>query len=145
MPLFTRNRANAAGERVSWIWLRERVRQISRSQIMHNATWMLSGQGLQLVGRMAYFVIVAHVLGPTGYGSFVACAALVGTMSPFASCGTGHVMIKYVARDRKVLASYLGNAILVTLASGALLMVFALLLRSSVLPPSATAAMLIAV
>jgi O-antigen/teichoic acid export membrane protein len=145
MPLFTRNRASATGEKVSWIWLRERVRQIFRSQLMHNATWMLSGQGLQLVGRMAYFVIVAHVLGPTGYGSFVACTALVATMSPFASCGTGHVMIKYVARDRNVLGSYLGNAILVTLASGTLLIVFALLLRSSVLPPSATAGMLIAV
>jgi O-antigen/teichoic acid export membrane protein len=94
---------------------------------------------------MAYFVIVAHVLGPTGYGSFVACTALVATMSPFASCGTGHVMIKYVARDRNVLALYLGNAFLVTLASGTLLMILALLLRPSVLPPSATAAMLIAV
>jgi O-antigen/teichoic acid export membrane protein len=106
---------------------------------------MLSGQGLQLVGRMAYFVILARVLGPTRYGSFVACAALVAAMSPFASCGTGHVMIKYVARNRTVLSSYLGNALLVTLACGALLTLFALLLRPSVLPPSATAAMLIAV
>lgn len=113
--------------------------------MMKNAAWMLSGQGLQLVGRMAYFVIVAHVLGPTGYGSFVACTALVAIMSPFASCGTGHVMIKYVARDRNVLAKYLGNAILVTLACGALLTALAILLRSTVLPPSATLAMLIAV
>jgi O-antigen/teichoic acid export membrane protein len=112
---------------------------------MRNAAWMLSGQGLQLVGRMAYFIIVAHVLGPTGYGTFVACTALVATMSPFASCGTGHVMIKYAARDRNVLGFYLGNAFLVTLASGTLLTLFALFLRPKVLPPSATAAMLIAV
>ena len=48
----------------------------------------------------------------------MACSALIGIMSPFASCGTGHVMIKYVARDRNVLAAYLGNALLVTAAFG---------------------------
>jgi len=144
MPLST----DTTGEthRTAWAgWLWERVRGSFRSPILHNATWMLSGQGLQLLGRMAYFVIVAHVLGPTGYGSFVACTALVSTMSPFASCGTGHVMIKYVARDRDALGPYLGNAIIVTLFSGTLLGALALFLRSSVLPSSATAAMLVAV
>jgi len=127
------------------VFLRERSCRIFRSQLLSNATWMLSGQGVQLAGRMAYFIIVAHVLGPSGYGSFVACTALVATMAPFASCGTGHVMIKYAARNRAMLAPYFGNALLVTLVSGVVLMSFALLLRSIVLPPSATATMLIAV
>jgi len=144
MPSST-NRASVAHERAGRVRLLERVCQSFRSQTLHNATWMLSGQGLQLAGRMAYFVIVAHVLGPAGYGSFVACTALVATMSPFASCGTGNVMIKYVARNRTVLSAYLGNALLVTLASGGFLTLFALLLRPSVLPSSATPAMLIAV
>ena len=144
MPLSTD--ASSKAHRTAWmVCLWERARGSFRSQIVRNATWMLSGQGLQLIGRMAYFVIVAHVLGPTGYGSFVACTALVATMSPFASCGTGHVMIKYVARDRDALAPYLGNAIVVTLVSGTLLAALAFFLRSSVLPPSATAAMLVAV
>ena len=103
---------------------------------------MLSGRGLQLAGRMAYFVILAHVLGPTGYGTFVACTALVATMSPFTSWGTGDVLIKYVARDRKVLPAYLGNALLVTVVWGLLLALLALLIRPLVLPASATAAML---
>lgn len=127
------------------ISLREGLRNSISSQIVRNASWMLSGHGLQLLGRMGYFIIIAHALGPTGYGSFVACSALIGTMSPFASCGTGHVMIKYVARDRNVLAVYLGNALLVTAASGSVLMLFALTLRPYVLPESSTAAMLIAV
>ena len=105
----------------------------------------LSGQGLQLVGRFAYFVIVAHVLGPAGYGTFVACTALVATMSPFTSRGTGHVMIKYIARNPNVLPAYFGNALVVTIATGSLLTLFALLIRPIVLPASATAAMLIAV
>jgi O-antigen/teichoic acid export membrane protein len=112
---------------------------------VRNATWMLSGHGFQLLGRMGYFVIIAHALGPAGYGSFVACTALIGTMSPFASCGTGHVMIKYVARNRNVLPVYLGNALLVTVASGSVLTLFALILRPHVLPASSTSAMLIAV
>jgi O-antigen/teichoic acid export membrane protein len=125
--------------------LRERLRHGISSQIARNATWMLSGHGFQLLGRMGYFIIIAHSLGPAGYGSFVACTALIGTMSPFASCGTGHVMIKYVARDRSVLSVYLGNALLVTLASGSVLTLFALVLRPYVLPASSTSVMLIAV
>jgi O-antigen/teichoic acid export membrane protein len=139
------HRAHTARDTRWRVSLRECLRQSIGSQIVCNATLMLSGQGLQLVGRMGYFVIVAHVLGPAGYGSFVACTALIGTMSPFASCGTGHVMIKYVARDRNVLAAYLGNALLVTLASGSVLTLFALILRPHVLPASSTSAMLIAV
>src|SRR5689334_16304177 len=127
------------------ISVREHLRKSISSPIVRNATWMLSGHGFQLLGRMGYFIIIAHALGPAGYGSFVACSALIGTMSPFASCGTGHVMIKYVARDRKVLAAYLGNALLVTAAFGSVLTLFALMLRPHVLPGSSTSAMLMAV
>jgi O-antigen/teichoic acid export membrane protein len=123
----------------------ESLRQNISSQIVRNATWMLSGHGFQLLGRIGYFIIIAHALGPTGYGSFVACTALIGAMSPFASCGTGHVMIKYVARDRNVLSSYLGNALLVTVTSGSVLTVFAVIVRRHVLPESSTLAMLVAV
>jgi O-antigen/teichoic acid export membrane protein len=106
---------------------------------------MLSAQSAQLIGRSIYFVVVAHALGPAGYGSFIACTALVATMSPFAAFGTGHVLIKYVALDRNALPAYFGNAILVTAASGTLLTLFALLIRPIVLPVSATATMLMAV
>lgn len=137
--------AHTASGRRWRISLQEGLRKSIRSQIVRNASWMLSGHGLQLLGRVGYFIIIAHALGPAGYGSFVACSALIGMMSPFASCGTGHVMIKYVARDRSVLPAYLGNALLVTVASGSVLAVFALMLRPHVLPESSTAAMLIAV
>src|ERR1041385_2168081 len=116
------------------IKLREGWGKSISSQIVRNASWMLSGHGLQLLGRIGYFIIIAHALGPTGYGSFVACSALIGMMSPFASCGTGHVMIKYVARDRSVLPAYLGNALLVTMASASILTAFPPRLRPPVLP-----------
>lgn len=125
----------------NWLWAQ--ARQRFRSGILRNATWMLSGQGLQLVGRFAYFVMVGHALGPTGYGAYVACTALITAMSPFAAFGTGDVMLKNVARDRSVLSIYFGNALLVSLAFGSALALFALMIRPWLLPSSVTAAMLL--
>jgi O-antigen/teichoic acid export membrane protein len=106
---------------------------------------MLGGQGLQLVAQFAYFVIIAHVLGPRGYGTFVACTALALTMSPFSPWGTGHVMVKYVVRDPTVLPTYFGNAIVVTIGSGLTLTLLALLIRPIVLPPSVSATMVVTI
>lgn len=144
MPSST-NAARTARDSARQIWLWERLRQHFRSRFLQNATWMLSARGLQLAGRLGYFVIVAHALGPTGYGTYVACTALIAAMSPFAALGTSNVMIKYVARNRDVLPAYFGNALLVTVASGSLLTLFALLIRRGVLPASVTAPMLTAV
>jgi O-antigen/teichoic acid export membrane protein len=127
----------------------KRVREIAalqfQSSIGRNATWMLSGQGVQLAAQFVYFVIIAHVLGPRGYGTFVACTALVLTMSPFSPWGTGHLMVKYAVRDPKVLPIYFGNALLVTAGSGLILILLALLIRPFVLPPSVSARMVVAI
>ena len=139
------NAASASDQGAWQARMRESIGNHFRSGILHNATWMLAAQSVQLVGRFAYFIIVAHALGPAGYGSYIACTALIATMSPFATFGTGHVLIKYVALDSNVLPAYLGNALLVTIASGSLLTLVALVIRPIVLPGSATAAMLIAV
>lgn len=121
------------------------MRRQFQSDLARSATWMLHGQGLQLVAQFAYFVVVAHVLGPAGYGTFVACTALVMTMAPFSPWGTGQVMVKYAARNPDALPTYFGNALLVTIASSLLLTLPLLLIRPLVLPPSVTATMLVAV
>ncbi len=124
-----------------WKQLREfAIRQL-QSNIGRNATWMLGGQGLQLAAQFGYFVIIAHVLGPRGYGTFVACTALVIMMSPFSSWGTGDVMVKYVARDPEMLPVYFGNALLITIGFGSVLTLLALLIRPIMLPSSVTVAM----
>ena len=135
------NNQQVGAWRKRWLQVREQFQH----GILRNATWMLSGRGMQLAGRFAYFVIIAHVLGPSGYGTFVACTALAATIGPFASCGTGDVMIKYAARDRQLFPVYLGNALLVTTGLGTLLTLITLLIRPLVLPPSATVAMLLSV
>ncbi len=144
MPSYT-DRARAVDGCAWRTWLDRHILQQFRSGLLHNASWMLTAHGLQLSGRVACLVIAAHALGPAGYGTYVACTALIATMSPFASLGTEHVLIKYVARDRSVLARYFGNALLVTVASGSLLTLLAIIIRPRLLPASATAAMLIAV
>jgi O-antigen/teichoic acid export membrane protein len=126
-------------------WLPAWVRRQFQSDLARSATWMLNGQGLQLVAQFAYFVVVAHVLGPTGYGTFVACTALVLTVAPFSPWGTGHVMVKYAARNPDAFPTYFGNAILVTIISGLLLTLLLLLVRRLVLPPSVTATMVVTI
>lgn len=135
------------GRRVApgWTRLRELIARQLQSNIGRNATWMLGGQGLQLAAQFAYFVIIAHVLGPRGYGTFVACTALALTMSPFSPWGMGHVMVKYVVRDPKVLPTYFGNALVVTIAFGLVLTLLALLIRPIVLPPSISATMMVTI
>jgi O-antigen/teichoic acid export membrane protein len=115
------------------------------SQMMKNARWIFCGQGVQLIGRMTYFVIIARVLGPTAYGTFVACTALAAIVAPFASCGTGNVLIKYVARDRGLLQTYFGTTLLTTLGCGSVLTLVILAVRPLVLPSAVTPGLVIAV
>jgi O-antigen/teichoic acid export membrane protein len=144
MPLFI----NEGGASRGGAWracLHGRIWQQLRSVLLRNTSWTLSAQTLQLAGRFGYFVIAAHVLGPPGYGTFVACVALIAALSPFASFGTETLVVKYVARDRSQVQPYVGTALLVTVACGSLLTLLALSIRPKVLPGSATPAMLAAV
>lgn len=125
--------------------MNQRLLQHLRSAIVRNASWAFTAQSLQLAGRFGYFVIAAHVLGPSEYGTFVACTALIAALSPFASFGTEKVLVKYIARDQGLFHLYVGNALLVTLVCGSLFTVFAICIRPVVLPASATLPMLVSV
>jgi O-antigen/teichoic acid export membrane protein len=128
-----------------WTGLRRQGWQYFRSAILRNASWALSAQGLQLAGRFGYFVIAARVLGPKEFGTFVACTAFIEALSPFASFGTEKLIVKYVARDQRLLQLYFGNALVVTVGCGCVLTLLALCIRPAVLPTSATSLMLAAV
>ncbi len=125
--------------------LRTQLRHLLKSRLLRSAAWLFQGQGIQLLSQFAYFVIVAHALGPRGYGTFVACTATVLTLSPFGPWGAGQVLVKYTARNREQLPVYFGNAILVTVVSGLALSAVLILLRRFILPPTVPALMLAAV
>ena len=100
---------------------------------------------MQLVAQVGYFLIIARALGPTGYGTFLACTALAAVLAPFSPLGTGQVLVKYIARDKRLMPLYLGNAVTITAGMGLLLILIVSLLRSLLLPSSVSLAMLFAV
>jgi len=107
--------------------------------------WMFHGQAAQLLAQFGYFVIIAHFLGPRGYGAFVACTAAVLAVAPFSPIGAGQVLMKYASVDRSQLPVYFGNSILITICSGLGWTLLLQLLRTLLLPPSVTAGMLMCV
>ncbi len=95
---------------------------------------MLFAQGIRLVLQAAYFVIIARTLGPEQYGAFVAATALISILAPFASLGSGSLLIKNVSRNRALLNEYWGNALLLILTSGLGLTLGVLFLAPMILP-----------
>jgi O-antigen/teichoic acid export membrane protein len=95
---------------------------------------MLLGQGLKLLIQALYFTVIARSLGAQNYGGFVGVVGLVGILSPFATLGTGHLLIKNVARDRSQFKKHWGRALLTTLASSTFLFVVVMFFSRFVLP-----------
>jgi O-antigen/teichoic acid export membrane protein len=97
------------------------IARLRGSEFATNTAKLALGQGLRLSIQASYFVLIARSLGPKQYGAFVAMASLVAVASPFAGLGSPIVLLKYVARDRSLLAGYWGNGLLTILVSGSLL------------------------
>ena len=75
---------------------------------------------LRLVVQGVYFVILARSFEPTRYGAYVGIVAIVSIFIPFASWGSGEVLIQNVSRDRSLFREYWGAMILKTLFFGSL-------------------------
>ncbi|PTX53730.1 O-antigen/teichoic acid export membrane protein [Melghirimyces profundicolus] len=97
--------------------------------------------GIQAV----YFVIIARALGSEGYGSFVGVAALVAILAPYASLGTGNLIIKHVSRDPGVFRRYWGNALAMTLFLGGGLVVLVLVVSRFLLPSAVPTTLIVTV
>lgn len=120
--------------------LRERgaaLRDRLKGSSLARGTWsMLLGYGCRSLVQTAYFVLIARALAADGYGAFVGVVALAGVLVPFASWGTGQLLIQDVARDPGQFAKRWGNALVVTTASGLLLCTAVLGLSQWMLPAS---------
>jgi len=99
-----------------------------KSLLARNTLWMLLGFGFRLGIQFLYFVLLARILGPEQYGAFVGVVALVMVLSPFASWGSGNILIKHVSRDLGLFQRYWGAALATTLVSGGALSGLAFLL-----------------
>ena len=95
---------------------------------------MLLGHGAQLPIRAVYFILIARSLGAEGYGAFVGVTAFVSVLMPFASMGSGNILIKNVSRDHSTFPEYWGKTIFLTCSSGFLLSLLTLGLSTYILP-----------
>jgi O-antigen/teichoic acid export membrane protein len=102
--------------------MKSRWSRATRSVLARNTFWMFLGQGLRLVIQGAAFVIIARVLGASNYGAFIGAVSLVAIFSPFATLGFGNLLIKNVARDHSLFRQYWGNALLMSVVSGVVLL-----------------------
>jgi O-antigen/teichoic acid export membrane protein len=114
--------------------IKSTINRLRNSELLRNSIWMFLGQGLQIVIQAVYFVLIARSLGSQGYGAFVAVGALVGILAPFASFGSGNLLIKNVARNADSFGRYWGNALLLTLISGTVLLFAVLGISQFVFP-----------
>jgi O-antigen/teichoic acid export membrane protein len=104
--------------------------------LVRNTLWSLGGLGTRLFIQAAYFIIIARCLGPGQYGAFIAATALIAVISPFVGLGSGILLIKNVARDRRLFSEYWGNGLVMTLLSGGAFTLLTLGLCRLVLPRS---------
>jgi O-antigen/teichoic acid export membrane protein len=103
-------------------------------KLARNTLWMVLGQGLRLLVQAAYFTIIARALGANHYGSFVGVAALVGIVYPFGTLGSGHLLVRSVARNKTEFPTAWGNALVTTAICSTLLIAFVLLISRALLP-----------
>ena len=92
-----------------------------KSTLARNAMWMLLGQGFKLLIQALYFTVIARSLGVQNYGAFVGVVGFVGILVPFATMGSGYVLIKNVSRDKRQFQRNFGSALLTTILSAAVL------------------------
>ena len=73
---------------------------------------------------------------PREYGAFGGATALIAIASPFASLGSGYLLLKNVSRDKSLFPIYWGNALFALGASGLLLLTGIVLVAHWILPPT---------
>jgi len=106
---------------------------LRKGTLARNTIWMFMGHGMGILIKAGYFIIIARILGPKQYGAFAGVVALVAILSPFATFGSGSLLVKNVSRDHSLFRPYWGNCLFLTLTSGSALVLFALGISSIVL------------
>lgn len=122
---------------------RKRLRLLWASSLARNTSWMLAGQGLNLVFRAAYFILLARLLGVKEYGVFVGAFAFVAIATPYCSLGSGLVFVRHVSANPKEFAPYWGNILLSTLGVGSMLALLLYLIAPHLVNPASASLVLL--
>lgn len=114
--------------------LKSRLIGIFQKSLVRNTLWMLLAKFLKMIVQAAYFVMIARTLGAQQYGLFASLTALAAIISPFATWGSGDVLIKNVSRNRALFKEYWGNALLMIFTSSSVLIALVMLIAPAILP-----------
>ena len=114
--------------------IKNKLSQLRSNPLARNTFWMFAGQACSMSLKAGYFLVIARFLGPQQYGAFVGVSALVSILAPYATVGSGNLLIKNVSRDRSLFNIYWGNALVISITSGLGLMVVLLLVANIVFP-----------
>ena len=95
---------------------------------------MILGFGIRAILQAFYFIVVARAIGPEQYGLFAGTSALIGVLAPYASWGSGNILVKYVSRDSKLFSKYWGASLATTIISSVVLTFVAIFAARIFLP-----------
>jgi O-antigen/teichoic acid export membrane protein len=99
-------------------------------------TWSIfQSFALRFVIQSIYFVILARTFGPEKYGAYVGIIAFISILIPFASWGSGEVLVQNAARNKELFREYFGTAIIKTIAFGGAFTLLLLLVYSFISLP----------
>ncbi len=107
--------------------LKEKITKFVHQGLVKEAAWLLIAKLFNVVVQAAYFIIVARVLGPENYGSFIGVTALASIVFPFVALGTENVLMQKVAIKPSSFPLYWGNSLFILLVNGVLLSLICLI------------------
>jgi O-antigen/teichoic acid export membrane protein len=144
----------SAASAVTWRFANRRSLKVTSSWLMTlfrdhpvaiSTRWMLIGQLTRAIIQGLYIVCLARVLEPRGYGAFAGVLALVSSFTPFASLGSGAILVKNAARNPGNFRGYWSNALLTTLCTGGLLCIMVSFAGRAIFPATVPTTLIAAV
>jgi O-antigen/teichoic acid export membrane protein len=112
------------------------LKRILGSRLVRNTGWMFLGQGLGYGLKIAYFIVIARLLGVLQYGIVVGAFALVNLVANYSRLGMGTVLLRYVSPNHGRFAEYWGNILIVTAAMGGVLILLLRVAAPHILSPA---------
>ncbi|MDJ0595458.1 MAG: oligosaccharide flippase family protein [Pleurocapsa sp. MO_226.B13] len=113
-----------------------KISNLLQSSTLKNSLTIFRSFILRLVVQGVYFIILARTFEPERYGAYVGIVAIVSIFIPFASLGSGEVLIQNVSRNRSLFREYWGTTILKTLVFGSTLISLILIVYNFVSIPN---------
>ncbi|MGW1679715.1 lipopolysaccharide biosynthesis protein [Saccharopolyspora sp. NPDC002376] len=80
------------------------------SSLVRNTGWAFAAEAAKLLASVVTFVVITHLLAPSEYGVYVGTLGMLWFLLPFASAGTGYLLLARVAGQGVDLHDALGRA-----------------------------------